>query len=207
MTNKTEIPADTQKKSATDLHTFKQPPKSVSYPLPAKRPLDGSSTSTSSLQEVQVNANDLETNTHDVKKSGLKKIRVEPNSKSLSKEELNAFLEPAKVHLYSGEKPAPCISFESLNELILKTVGNRNITGVVQKHCEDLSAVFELLADVRNLITERKLKVRITKIKNAIQKSADQLTPLESNNDIVDDFADISSSDWESTIEETQTPK
>ena len=71
---------------------------------------------------------------------------------------------------FHGNNKTQCLSFENLTLMILETVGNPNIVECVNKHCEDLSLLFQLLSDIHKSISERKLKMRITKIKKAIKK-------------------------------------
>ena len=87
----------------------------------------------------------------------------------MNKEELVGFLQPIHEEFYGNNK-TQCLSFENLTLMILETVGNPNIVECVNKHCEDLPSLSQLLSDIHKSISERKLKMRITKIKKAIKK-------------------------------------
>ena len=97
-------------------------------------------------------------------------MRISSSGSSLTKEKLNKSLEPIENSLFNSET-MPCIWFDSLNQLILETVGNPNIIDTVNKYCQNVSSRLELLTEIHSRISERKIKIRTTKIKKAIIKS------------------------------------
>lgn len=115
----------------------------------------------------------------DIKTKTLKKVRK--NSKSeITPEQIASMLLPVIKKIDENESDYP-LNSQQLIELMHSSYEKRNIREIASKYTHDVTVLIDMLSEIKNDSTERKLKYRITKIINCLQSSNNDITSEESS--------------------------
>ncbi|KAJ8672474.1 hypothetical protein QAD02_003733 [Eretmocerus hayati] len=158
-------------------HQFLKPQKP---PQSSKRPAP-SETSSSSVEKKAESAG-IGTGARGHRYATRKKYKTTPES--LEKSDLVKQLEPAAAHLKANHEQFS-LSFDNLVDFLYETHGKRNALEVASKFTIDTENLNDMLQEVCGMITVRKLKSQIDKIRKCISTGAQ----MDSDNDFSADDA------------------
>lgn len=135
------------------------------------------STSNASVKEQQ-NKKITDADNFTLVKSTKKKLKA---ANPYTPEKVKEFLQPALQHITDNVNKYP-LNIEKFTQLISDTYGKSNIEEIALKYTSDLNALSSMLYDIHGLIVERKIKTRLTRIRNHITHTND-FTNMECTSD------------------------
>ena len=140
-----------------------------------KRPI---STTNSSISNIELsNPNKAQEN----QKTRQAEKRLKADQETITKKEMDQKLEPAKEFITVSENRHK-ITYDSLDNFLVASHGQSNITEIALLYTNNLTSLDELLAESYQFIIDRNLKSKITRIRKRIKsdKNADKNATSES---------------------------
>lgn len=147
-------------------HSFAQP-----SPMRSKRLL-------SPLSNVRKN-NNHEKLLDDKNKCKFKKIKRSPKQKITCEEIANSLIPASELFTHNVNKYP--LSFDQLIEFLFTAYENHNAKETAIKYTEDIAKLISMIFEIKQVITERKIKIRITKIIKSLQSTSVDMTSGESS--------------------------